>query len=210
MLPAEQLRPKIARRREQWRKYQARLDPARLVFIDETWAKTNMAPLRGWAPVGRRLDAKVPYGHWRAMTFIAALRHDRIDAPFVFDQPINAMSFLAWVEHQLAPTLRAGDIVILDNLSSHKNPAIRAAIRAAGARLLFLPPTVPTSTRRAGVGLRPSSTPPSSSTCCAKPPNAPPKPPGSASARSSTPSPRPNAATTSLTPDMRQRNLIRL
>ena len=102
-----------------------------------------MAPLRGWAPVGQRLDAKVPYGHWRTMTFIAALRHDRIDAPFVFDQPINAMSFLAWVEQQLAPTLSAGDIVILDNLSSHKNPAIRAAIRSVGARLLFLPPYSP-------------------------------------------------------------------
>ena len=74
MLPAEQLRPQVARRREQWKKSQGRLDPARLVFIDETWAKTNMAPLRGWAPVGKRLHAKVPYGHWRTMTFLAALR----------------------------------------------------------------------------------------------------------------------------------------
>src|SRR3546814_2625628 len=87
VLPAEQLRPWIARRREQWRKYQGRLDPARLVFIDETWAKTNMAPLRGWAPRGQRLHAKVPYGHWRTMTFLAALRCDRIDAPCVLDQP---------------------------------------------------------------------------------------------------------------------------
>lgn len=143
MLPAEQLRPKIARRREQWKKFQGRPDPRRLVFVDETWAKTNMAPLRGWAPVGQRLHAKVPYGHWKTMTFIAALRCDRIDAPFVFDQPINAASFTAWVEEQLCPTLAPGDIVIMDNLSSHKRPAVRAAIRAKGARLLFLPPYSP-------------------------------------------------------------------
>lgn len=137
------MRPKIARRREQWKKYQARPDPRRLVFVDETWAKTNMAPLRGWAPVGQRLHAKVPYGHWKTMTFIAALRCDRIDAPFVFDQPINAASFTAWVEEQLCPTLGLGDIVVMDNLSSHKKPAVKAAIRARGARLLFLPPYSP-------------------------------------------------------------------
>jgi len=139
VLPAEQLRPAIARRREQWKRYQGRLDPARLVFVDETRAKTNMAPIRGWAPVGQRLHAKVPYGHWRTMTFVAALRHDRIDAPCVLDQPINGTSFLAWVEQFLAPTLAPGDVVILDNLSSHKRPAVRRAIRATGARLLFLP-----------------------------------------------------------------------
>jgi transposase len=133
----------VARRREQWRRFQGRPDPRRLVFVDETWAKTNMAPLRGWAPVGQRLHAKVPYGHWKTMTFIAALRSDRIDAPFVFDQPINAISFTAWVEGQLAPTLAPGDIVIMDNLSSHKKPAVRTAIRARGARLLFLPPYSP-------------------------------------------------------------------
>ena len=143
VLPAEQLKPKIARRREQWEKYQARPDPRRLVFVDETWAKTNMAPLRGWAPVGQRLHHKVPYGHWKTMTFIAALRYDRIEAPFVFDQPINAASFTAWVEQQLCPTFAPGDIVILDNLSSHKRPGGRQAIRARGARLLFLPPYSP-------------------------------------------------------------------
>lgn len=143
MLPAEQLRPKVARRREQWKKYQARLDPRRLVFIDETWAKTNMAPLRGWAPRGSRLHAKVPYGHWRTMTFLAALRYDRIDAPCVLDQPVNAQSFTDYVEQFLVPTLAPGDVVIMDNLSSHKRPAIRQAIRAAGARLIFLPPYSP-------------------------------------------------------------------
>ena len=143
VLPAEQLQPRIARRREQWKKYQSRPDPRRLVFIDETWAKTNMAPLRGWAPVGPRLHAKVPYGHWKTMTFIAALRCDRIDAPFVFDQPINAATFTAWVEQQLCPTHGPSDIVIMDNLSSHKNAAVRAAIPARGARLVFLPPYSP-------------------------------------------------------------------
>ena len=143
MLPAEQLRPQIARRRAQWKKYQGRLDTRRLVFVDETWAKTNMAPLRGWAPVGQRLNAKVPYGHWRTMTFIAALRHDRIDAPFVFDQPINGDCMLAWVEQVLCPTLQARDVVVMDNLSSHKRPEIRRAIRQTGAQLIFLPPYSP-------------------------------------------------------------------
>ena len=143
MLPAEQLRPAIARRREQWKKYQARLDPTRLVFIDETWAKTNMAPLRGWAPRRRRLHAKVPYGHWRTMTFLAALRCDRIDAPCVLDQPVNGRSFTDYVEQCLVPTLSPGDIVIINNLSSHKRPDVRKAIRSAGARLLFLPPYSP-------------------------------------------------------------------
>ena len=105
--------------------------------------KTNMAPLRGWAPVGERLHAKVPYGHWRTMTFLAALRCDRIDAPCVLDQPINARSFIDYVEQCLVPTLAPGDVVILDNLSSHKNLAIRRAIRAVGAHLLFLPPYSP-------------------------------------------------------------------
>jgi transposase len=102
-----------------------------------------MAPLRGWCRKGRRLCAKVPYGHWRTMTFLAALRCDRIDAPCVLDRAINAQSFLAYVEQCLVPTLTAGDIVIMDNLSSHKRPAIRAAIRSVGARLLFLPPYSP-------------------------------------------------------------------
>ena len=113
------------------------------MFVDETWAKTNMAPLRGWAPKGQRLHAKVPYGHWRTMTFIAALRCDRIDAPFVFDQPINGATFTQWVEEELCPTLGPGDIVIMDNLSSHKKPAVRTAIRTRGAHLLFLPPYSP-------------------------------------------------------------------
>ncbi len=92
---------------------------------------------------GQRLNAKVPHGRWRTLTFIAALRHDRIDAPCVIDGPINGESFLAWVEQFLVPTLAPGDIVIMDNLGSHKGHAVRRAIRAAGARLFFLPPYSP-------------------------------------------------------------------
>jgi hypothetical protein len=102
---SEQDRPWIVRRRAQWRKYQGRLDPRRLVFIDETWAKTNMTRTHGRCARGRRLNAKVPHGRWRTLTFIAALRHDRIDAPCVLDGPINGISFLAWVEQFLVPTL---------------------------------------------------------------------------------------------------------
>lgn len=139
MLASEQDRPDVARKRERWKRHQGGIDPKRLVFIDETWAKTNMAPLRGWGRRGDRVKAKAPFGHWNTMTFLAALRHDRIDAPWVFDGPINAEVFRTYVEKVLAPTLKPGDIVILDNLGSHKVPAIRAAIRAAGARLWFLP-----------------------------------------------------------------------
>jgi transposase len=140
---SEQDRPWIARRRAQWRKYQGRLDPKRLVFIDETWAKTNMTRTHGRSPRGQRLRAKVPHGKWRTLTFLAALRHDRIDAPCVLDGPINGQSFLAYVEQFLVPTLSPGDIVIMDNLGSHKGLAVRRAIRAVGAKLLFLPPYSP-------------------------------------------------------------------
>jgi transposase len=109
------------------------------VFIDETWTKTNMAPLRGWAPRGERLLGKAPFGHWNTMTFLAALRHDRVTAPWIIDGPINAESFRIYVEQVLVPELKPGDIVIMDNLGSHKPKAIRDAIRRAGARLLFLP-----------------------------------------------------------------------
>lgn len=102
-----------------------------------------MAPLRGWGPKGQRVRATAPYGHWRTSTFLAALRHDRIDATFVIDGPINGESFRAYVEQILAPTLQPGDIVVMDNLGSHKGEAVRNAIRAKGARLWFLPPYSP-------------------------------------------------------------------
>jgi len=98
-----------------------------------------MAPLRGWAPRGTRLKAKVPYGRWKTMTFLAALRHDRIDAPWLLDGPINGETFQIYVEKLLVPSLRPGDIVVMDNLGSHKGKAVRRAIRAAGAKLFLLP-----------------------------------------------------------------------
>jgi transposase len=109
------------------------------VFIDETWTKTNMAPLRGWAPRGQRIKAMVPHGRWQTMTFMAALRHDRITAPWFIEGPINGETFLLYIEKVLVPTLRHGDIVIMDNLGSHKAGAVRRAIRAAGGRLFYLP-----------------------------------------------------------------------
>jgi transposase len=113
------------------------------VFIDETWAKTNMTRTHGRCAKGRRLVAKVPHGHWKTMTFVAALRCDAITAPVVLDQPINGEWFRAYVEQALVPTLKPGDVVVMDNLGSHKGQAVRQAIRKAGAHLLFLPPYSP-------------------------------------------------------------------
>ena len=113
------------------------------MFVDETWAKTNMTRTHGRALRGQRLVARVPHGRWTTMTFLAALRSDRIDAPCVIDGPINGNIFRAWAEQFLVPTLQPGDIVVLDNLGSHKGAAVRRAIRKAGAHLLFLPPYSP-------------------------------------------------------------------
>jgi transposase len=98
-----------------------------------------MAPLRGWASRGHRLTAKVPHGRWKTMTFLAALRHDRIDAPWFIEGPIDGESFRTYVAKVLLPTLRPGDIVVLDNLGSHRGKAVRHLIRSAGAKLFFLP-----------------------------------------------------------------------
>ncbi len=119
------------------------LDPHRLVFIDETWASTNMARTRGRAPRGERLRAAIPHGHWKTTTFVAGLRNSGMVAPMVLDGPINGLAFQAYVDHVLIPDLRPGDIVVMDNLSSHKRPGIRASIEAAGASLLYLPPYSP-------------------------------------------------------------------
>ena len=113
------------------------------MFVDETWTKTNMTRTHGRALRGQRLVARVPHGRWTTMTFLAALRCDRIDAPCVIDGPINGTIFRAWVEQFLVSTLRPGDVVVLDNLGSHKGTAVRHAIRQAGADLLFLPPYSP-------------------------------------------------------------------
>jgi hypothetical protein len=104
-----------------------------LVFIDETWVKTNREPLRGWGPRQQRLPARIPHGHGKTLTFVAALRHDRIDAPWVIDGPINGELFSVYVDKVLAPTVAQGEIVVLDNLGGHKGKPARAAIGAAGA-----------------------------------------------------------------------------
>ena len=119
------------------------LDPAKLVFIDETWASTNMARTRGRAPRGERLRASIPHGHWKTTTFVAGLRLSGMVAPMVLDGPINGCAFQAYVDQVLVPELRKGDIVVMDNLGSHKGAGVRAAIEATGAKLLYLPPYCP-------------------------------------------------------------------
>ena len=136
---AEQDRADIAEAREQWRASQPDLNAKHLVFIDETGAKTNLARLYGRAPRGQRLAVPLPHGHWMTTTFVAALRHDEITAPCVFDGPMNGASFLTYVEHFLVPTLRQGDVVVMDNLASHKVKGVKEAIERAGATLRYLP-----------------------------------------------------------------------
>ena len=140
---SEQDRPDILKRREDWFEGQPDLDPERLVFIDETWASTNMARRYGRAPKGERLRVGVPHGHWKTTTFVAGLRLTGMVAPMALDGPINGVSFQAYVDQVLVPELRPGDIVIMDNLGSHKGAGVRDAIEAAGASLLFLPPYSP-------------------------------------------------------------------
>ena len=140
---SEQDRPDILKRREDWFEGQPDLDPERLVFIDETWASTNMARRYGRAPRGERLRVGVPHGHWKTTTFVAGLRQTGMIAPMVLDGPINGVSFQAYVDQVLVLELRPGDIVIMDNLGSHKGAGVRDAIEAAGAGLLYLPPYSP-------------------------------------------------------------------
>lgn len=131
------------KKREEWLGGQLTFDPDKLVFIDETWASTNMARTRGRAPRGERLRASVPHGHWKTTTFVAGLRLSGMVAPMVLDGPINGAAFQAYVDQVLVPELREGDIVVMDNLGSHKGANVRAAIEAAGAKLLYLPPYSP-------------------------------------------------------------------
>jgi transposase len=140
---AEQDRPDVAAARVEWAQKQPELAAEHLVFIDETGTSTNMARLRGRAPRGKRLVSKVPHGHWKTTTFVAGLRSTALTAPCVIDGPMNASTFLAYVEQILAPSLKPGDIVVMDNLSAHKAPSIREAIEAVGATLVYLPPYSP-------------------------------------------------------------------
>ena len=139
----EQQRPDVQTQRAWWRVEMLGVDPKRLVFLDETWTKTNMTRLRGRALRGKRLVDYAPHGHWKTTTFLAALRVDGLTAPLVIDGPINGDMFVAYVRQALAPTLRKDDIIIMDNLSSHKVKGVREAIEAVGARLVYLPPYSP-------------------------------------------------------------------
>jgi len=142
-MASETAKAKIAQQREDWFVWMQDVDPKSLVFLDETWAKTNMTPTCGRCMKGMRLKADVPFGHWRTTTFLAALRCGSIEAPLVIDNPINKPSFEAWVEQFLVPTLRKGDIVVMDNLSSHKGERVKLLIEQAGAEIRFLPPYSP-------------------------------------------------------------------
>lgn len=130
-------------RRDAWRATQSQLDPNRLVFLDETWASTAMTRTHGRCPHGQRLVMHVPHGHWKTTTFVVALRGDGLTAPTVVDGPMTGDTFVAYVEQQLVKILKPGDIVIMDNLSSHKRAAVKTAIEAAGAELRYLPPYSP-------------------------------------------------------------------
>jgi transposase len=140
---SEQERPDVQEKREAWFEGQLDLDPSKLVFVDETWATTNMAPLHGWAPRGERLRAGIPLGRWKRTTFVAGLRLTGMTAPMVLEGSINGARFLDYVRRVLAPTLTQGDIVVIDNLSSHKSDEVREAIEAVGATVRFLPPYSP-------------------------------------------------------------------
>jgi hypothetical protein len=144
---AEQERPDVAEARTQWKSNQPRLDPASLVFVDETGASTKMARLYGRAKRGRRVVGRVPWGHWKTVTFVAGLRLSGFTAPFVIDCAMNGAIFVEYVQQCLAPSLKLGDIVIIDNLPAHKRDEVRQIIEAAGASLIYLRRTVPTSIR---------------------------------------------------------------
>jgi len=133
------------KRRQAWFDSQLDLDPARLVFIDETGLSTKMSRLRGRVLRGERCRSAVPHGHWKTTTFTGALRLCGMTAPFVLDGAMNGVAFKAYVEQVLAPTLAPGDIVVMDNLPAHKTEGVRLAIEAAGCSLLFLPPYSPDS-----------------------------------------------------------------
>jgi transposase len=129
--------------REAWFEGQTDLDPERLIFIDESGLSTKMARLRGWAPKGERCRAAIPHGHWKTITFVGGLTLEGFVAPMLLDGPMDGECFLAWVEQMLAPTLRPGALVVMDNLPAHKVAGVKQAIAAHGAELLYLPPYSP-------------------------------------------------------------------
>ena len=195
----------MARARTKWQEDQPALDPAKLVFVDETGTATNMTRRRGRCRRGERLVGRVPHGHWKTTTFVAGLRREALTAPFVVDQPMNGDIFKAYVERCLAPSLAPGDIVIMDNLASHKSLPLRkrgwpASVTPSSA------PARPSSTCRP---IRPISIPsnrpsPSSRRYCARPPHDPSPPYGMPSAYNSTPSRPSNVEISSPTEAMGQ------
>lgn len=140
---AEQARPDVAMKPRRWRAWQRFMDPQRFVFIDETATATNMTRRYGRCPSNRRLVAKAPYGHWKTTTFVAGLRKSGITAPLVRDGPMTGAAFRAYAEQFLAPALKPGDVIVMDNLSAHKAASIRQAIESVGASVLYLPPYNP-------------------------------------------------------------------
>jgi transposase len=140
---AEQDRPDVAARRTLWKAAQPFIDPESLVFLDETGVNTKMARLYGWAPVGERCHDAVPFGHWKTMTFIAGLRLSGMTAPWVLDGPMDGDAFRVYVHEVLGPTLKRGDIVVLDNLPAHRVAGIREAVAGRRAQLFYLPPYSP-------------------------------------------------------------------
>jgi transposase len=145
LIAAEQQRPDIVERRRNFTIARRFVNPGSLIFLDESGAKTDMTRLYGRAPIGERCVDRTPYGHWQTMTMLSAIRLDGViqDATVVFDGPMNSATFLAYTQQCLAPSLRPGDIVVMDNLSSHKAPGVRQAIEAVGADLWYLPPYSP-------------------------------------------------------------------
>jgi len=133
----------VAEARQRWKAEQPRLDIKRLVFVDQTGTSTKLVRTHGRCRRDRRLIGKAPWGHWKTTTFTAGLRYDGLVAPWVLDGPMNGEAFLVYVETILAPSLSAGDIVVIDNLSAHKVEGVRAAIAARGALLVYLPPYSP-------------------------------------------------------------------
>ena len=129
--------------RQVWRAGQGALAPERLIFIDESGLSTNLARLRGWAPKGERCTAAIPHGHWKTITFVGGFTLGGFVAPLLLDGPMDGACFLAWLEQMLAPALRPGDRVVMDNLSAHKVAGVKEAIEARGAELLYLPPYSP-------------------------------------------------------------------
>ena len=143
LIASEQDRPDVVEKREKWRVEQQSIPPEKAVFIDETWAKTCMTRTYGRSLMGTRLIEKVPSGRWETTTFLGAMRAEGFIAPLTVEGAINGELFLAWVRKELAPALRPGDIVVMDNLSSHKVAGVREAIEAVGAEVRYLPPYSP-------------------------------------------------------------------